>query len=190
MSAVSSLVQIRVAIKGLPPGLMFQGKGLMKVVGEGKTGVHKPPEEEARLRAHWMKVGNKKVLGIPWVMLYRSICKAGANFKWRNKKTMEYILASTISGTQDMFSLGTDQFETFIDFVKIPPKTGAMVEIGRPLLREWSCEFTLYADCEMWNAADMEKIVVDAGKLIGIGANRPSLKGPYGKFTVEKFEVK
>lgn len=190
MSAVlSTLVTINVEIEGLPPGLMFQGKGLMDVTGD-KPGKPRPPEEEARLRAHWVKVGSKKQLGIPWIMLYKSICQAGRDFKFKGTRKMESILAPTISAEQDVFSLGTDQFETWEDWVRIPPKTGAVVKIGRPLLREWRLKFTVIADCEMWEPGDLEKIIVHAGKMVGIGANRPSLKGPYGRFKVAKFDVK
>lgn len=72
---VSSLVRINVSIEGIPPGVMFQGKGQMLLDEQkGKPKKPRPPEEEARLRAHWTKVGGKPQLAIPSVMLYKSIC--------------------------------------------------------------------------------------------------------------------
>lgn len=189
MSAVSTLIKINVSIEGLPPGLLFQGKGLMEKQNDKTGGKQLPPEEEARLRAHWMTVGKKKVIGIPWVMLYRSICKAGAKFKAPGKRTFESLLAPTISCEQDIMSLGTDEFETLEEYCRIPPRTGAMVKIGRPLLRKWSCTIPITADCETWNPEHLEKIIVEAGKFVGIGAWRPQLKGPYGRFVVKAFEV-
>lgn len=188
-TAESTLVIVRVGLEGIPPGLLFQGKGLMELDGEnGRPAKPRPPEEEARLRAHWIP-GSKKQLGIPWVMLYRSICKSGARFKEKNKRTFESVLAPTISCGEDLIGLGTDKFETYIEWVKIPPRTGAMVKIGRPLLRKWSCKVDIICDCETWNPNQLEPILVEAGKNVGIGAWRPQLKGPYGRFKVVKFEV-
>lgn len=186
---ISDLKRIHVKISGVPPGVLFQGKGLMDADPGGKSVKPRPPEEEARLRAHWTKAGGKPQLAIPWVMLYRSICKAGAKFKDKGKRTYESLLAPTISCEQDMIPLGTDQFETYCEYVKIPPRTGAMVKVGRPLLREWSCEFTIVADCETYNPENLDKIIAEAGKFVGIGAWRPQLKGPYGRFTVVEFEI-
>lgn len=186
-SVVSTLTRIEVEIEGLPPGLLFQGKGLMELGPQGKP---LPPEEEAKLRAHWVTIkGGKKQLCIPWVMLYRSICKAGARFKDKGKRTFEAVLSPTLSCEQDRIPLGTDKFETLVEWVKIPPRTGAMVKIGRPILREWSCRFTMLADCETYNPEVLEKVIVEAGKNVGIGAWRPQLKGPYGKFRPVSFKV-
>lgn len=190
MSVVSSLVQIKVKLEGLPPGVMFQGKGLMLLDEQnGKPKKPRPPEEEARLRAHWTKVGGKNQLAVPWVMLYKSICKAARGIKASGKKSMEYFLAPTISCDRDFIPLGTDKFETFVDFCRIPPRTGAMVQIGRPLLREWGIEFVINADCERYSPEQIEPVIAEAGKFVGIGANRPELKGPYGRWSVTKFEV-
>lgn len=190
MSVASTLVQIKVSIEGMPPGVMFQGKGLMLLdETNGKPKKPRPPEEEAKLRAHWTKVGGKNQLAIPAVMLYKSICKAARGIKAGGKKSMEYFLAPTLSFELDFIPLGTDKFEAFVDFCRIPPRTGAMVQIGRPLLRKWACDFVINADCERYQPQQIEAVIVEAGKFVGIGANRPELKGPYGRFTVEKFEI-
>ena len=188
MSVTSTLVNIKVEIEGVPPGILFQGKGLMEL-SNGKPGKPLPPDEEAKHRAHWTTVGGKRQLAIPWVMLYQSICKAGGSFKDKGKRTFASVLPPTISCEQDMIPLGTDKFETFVDWVKIPPRTGSMVKIGRALLRKWKCAFTIVADCETWEPKVLEAIIVEAGKNVGIGAWRPQLKGPYGRFKVVKFSI-
>lgn len=190
VSSEISLVRIVIDIEGIPPGIIFQGKGLMKAdETEGKRVAPRSPQEEAELRAHWMTLKGKKVMCIPWVMIYNSICKAGADFKAKGRKTMQSLLAPTISCEVEKISLGTDQFETFVEYCKIPPRTGAMVEIGRPKLSNWSCTVPMLADCEAYNPHQLEAIVKHAGKNVGIGAWRPQLKGPYGRFKVTRFEV-
>lgn len=187
----SSVKRVHVKIRGLPPGIIFQGKGVM-AADEGESGKkkkHRPAEEEARLRAHWTTVSGKKEMCIPWVMLYQSICTAAGSFKFRGQKTMATIVAATISCETDRIPLGTDKFEVLEEYVKIPPKTGAMVMVGRPRLPKWEAEFTMVADDEMYAVENLRDIIAHAGKLVGIGAWRPQLKGPYGRFEVAEFEI-
>lgn len=182
--------KVHVTIRGLSP-LIFQGKGLMEADGEesGKKKKSRPPEEEAKLRAHWTGKGENRVLCIPWVMLYQSICSSAKSFKFRGQRTMGTVVAATITCTEDKISLGTAEFETLEEYVKIPPRTGAMVKIGRPLIREWEVSFTMIVDDELYDANVLHEIIRHAGKLIGIGAWRPELKGPHGRFEVTAFEV-
>ena len=191
MTKTSTVKRIEILIRGLPPGIIFQGKGVMAAdeCESGKKKKHREPAEEARLRAHWMTVAGKKELCIPWVMLYQSICTAAGSFKFRGQKTMSTIVAATISCETDRISLNTDQFEVLEEYVKIPPKTGSMVLIGRPRLPKWQATFVLVVDDEMYAAENLRDIIAHAGKLVGIGAWRPQLKGPYGRFEVSDFEI-
>jgi hypothetical protein len=150
-----------------------------------------PPEKEAELRAHWMGNGKKRTLCIPSVMLYRSICAAAGEFKdpVNKRKSFAYTCGATVAFDEERLSLGPADFETLVEWVRIPPKTGAMVEIGRPHIREWSCEGTLLIDAELYQPSILEGVITQAGRRVGIGANRPGLKGPYGKFRLTKFEV-
>ncbi len=195
MSTVPGLVRIKVTIEGLPPGMIQQSKGLMAA----DEGVKKKPtrtrEEEARLHAHWTRCGvgkqkEKDICAIPWVALYKSICAAAGDFKWKGKKMMSSLVASTISCEQDMIPLECDGYEVYVDWVRIPPRTGAVVKIGRPRFRDWKATFILVVDPESYkDVKDLNAIIVDAGKLIGIGAWRPQLKGPYGRFAVTAFDI-
>lgn len=180
------LTRIRVKLEGLPPGLMFQGKGAMTSGGPSKP---KPPQEEAELRAHWMGRGSDRQLCIPSVMLYLAICEAGKHFKFKGKTTMQGLLGATVAFEQDKIPLGTSEFKTHVEYVRIPPKTGGMVEVGRPLLPEWKCEFIMIVDAEMYDVSRLEQVLTHAGKLVGIGAGRPQLKRPYGKFRVTEFTI-
>jgi hypothetical protein len=102
------------------------------------------------------------------------------------------VVAATIACEQDMIPLGTDQYEVYPEWVRIPPRTGAMVKVARPRLRRWSCSFLMLVDPEMYGKHGVKvlrEIIAHAGKMVGLGPWRPSLKGPYGKFTVEGFEI-
>lgn len=187
------LKTVEVTVEGLTP-LIFQGKGVMVHEAQNqntKTKKHLPPEKEAELRAHWTGKGKSRELAVPSVMFYKSICKAAGDFKDPQKKArmMSYLVAGTISIREDMISLGTAKFETYIDWVRIPPRTGSMVQIGRPRLNKWKCKFTMDVDDEQYNVDMLLDIIRHAGRRIGIGANRPDLKGPNGKYTVTAFDV-
>lgn len=190
-SVADSLKRIDVKIRGLPPGLIFQGKGLMALQADDtKKTKPLPPAEEARLRAHWTTIDGKKQLCIPWVMIYQSICTAAGSYKFRGAKKMTTVVAATVSCETDRISLGSDKFEVFEEFCRIPPRTGSMVNIGRPKIPKWEAEFTMVVDAEQYPAEVLEKILADAGKLVGIGAWRPQLKGPYGRFEVVAFDIR
>jgi len=186
------LTTVKVKIQGLTP-VSFQGTGQRGIQARNGTKNKKylPPEEEAKHRAHWTGRGKSKQLAIPSVMFYRSLCQAAGDYKDPRKKArmLTYLLASTVSIEEDMIPLGTAEFETYIDWVKIPPRTGAMVEIGRPRLNKWGCAFTMLLDDEAYEPKLVHEVLSHAGRNVGIGANRPGLKGSNGKYVVTAFEV-
>jgi len=193
--------EVRVKIRGLPPGLMFGGKGLMEQQSGGKDTKHMSPEEEAPYRAHWMdgkkhevpwsKKAKNLQLCIPSVMIYRSFCQAAIDFKdpRNKKKSISYLVGATVAFKEEVIPLNTTEFEVKVDWVRIPPRTGAMVKIGRPLVREWEAEFILLVDDEDYNLMILKDILVHAGKNVGAGPDRPGLKGPHGRWVVVEFEI-
>ncbi len=182
--------RVLVKLKSISP-LIFQGKGVMDADAgdDGKKKKKRTPEEEAEMRAHWTGKGEKRSLCVPWVMLYQSICAAAGSFKFRGQKTMTSVVAATVSCEVDSISLDTAEYDVFEEYVRIPPRTGVMVKIGRPRIREWEASFVMLVDDEMYPVDVLRGIIAHAGKLIGIGAWRPQLKGPHGRFTVESFEL-
>lgn len=189
-SRSTGVKRVKVTIKGKSPGILFQGKGVMESQ-EGCGG--KPPRltaaEEAKLRAHWVGEGKNKQLCIPWVMLYNSICTAAGSFKFRGSKKMTSVVAATVTCEVDRIPLGTSEYEVYEDYCRIPPRTGAMVKIGRPRLKAWSATFILIVDDELYDVAHLRPIIEHAGNLIGIGAWRPEKRGAHGRFSVEVFEI-
>lgn len=185
------MLKIDVGIQGITPGLLMASKRIMDAE-KLKKGVRRTPEEDAELHCHWITVGKKKVLAIPWVNIYNSVCAAGTSFTY-GKKSMATLLAATLTSEVDMISLGTDQYEVFSVWGKIPPRTGGMVKISRPRISEWKASFVLVVDPEMYSEAalkELEKVLNHAGKMIGIGPWRPQLKGPYGRFFVTQFKIR
>ena len=192
IASVITLKRVRVKLVGLSP-LIFQGKGVMEADadgGGGKKGKHRPAIEEAALRAHWMGKGRKRQTCIPSMMFYKSFCQAALDFKQpqNKKKSMAYLVGATVSFEEDKIPLN-EPYEVFEEWVLIPPRTGAAVKIGRPLWKKWSSEFTLLVDDEMWPVESLKEIITHAGKMVGIGAWRPGLKGSYGRYAIKEFSV-
>ncbi len=203
------LTRVRVKIQGLPPGILFGGKELMRQqaesgAGSGTKKPYMPPDEEAPFRAHWMlkdgsyvkpptnaKERKVRILCIPKDMIYRSLCQAAMAFKnpLNKKSNMSFLVGPTVAFEQERISLGKADYVVQVDWVRIPPKTGAMVQIGRPLVFPWEAEFTLIVDDEQYDAGMLRPMLVHSGRNVGIGANRPGLRGPNGKYRVMEFEV-
>lgn len=187
-----ALKKINVTIQGLPPGLLMASKRIMEADAEAgkKKGARRSAEEEAELHCHWTKAGKGKSLAIPWVNLYKSICAAGSHFKWPGtRKMLSEAVAATVTCEVDMVSLGTDKYEVYAEWCRIPPRTGAMVKVSRPRIAQWEASLTLLVDDEQYNIKLLEGVVAHAGKMVGLGPWRPQLKGPYGRFVLTKFEI-
>jgi len=181
--------KIRVTLEGIAPGLLYQSKGLMEREGKKKT-KPKTAEEEAPYRGHWIGNGKKPQIAVPWVMLHKSFCQAAQDFKHTGRKNMSPLVGSTVACKQDLIPIDPNKYEVYEDWVRIPPKTGPMVKIGRPLMREWKINFVMEVDGELWTPEVMlAEVIPHAGKMVGIGAWRPGLKGPYGRFVMTDFKV-
>jgi hypothetical protein len=226
--------KVRIRIRGLAPGLLFQGKGIMladerlKCELGGQKVKPRPAIEEADLRCHWVGLeelveedgsthpvakafSEKKAKGselvryhknaagkieipcMPWVIIYKALCEAAKSFKQKSgRKSMSETVAGTVSLMVPFcqkIPLETSGYRILEEFCRIPPRTGHMVLIGRPLFPEWAADFVIAVDDETWNASTLEQMARHAGKLIGAGAWRPQLKGPYGRFVLENFEI-
>lgn len=64
------------------------------------------------------------------------------------------------------------------------PATGGRILAHRPMFDDWKLAFTAEIDTSILNPKLFRQIVDDAGKRIGLGAFRPAVKGPYGRFVV------
>lgn len=69
------------------------------------------------------------------------------------------------------------------------PATGGRILAHRPMFDDWRLEFTLRLETHICGVKLLRQIVDDAGSRIGLGDFRPATKGPYGKFSVTKWEA-
>lgn len=69
------------------------------------------------------------------------------------------------------------------------PATGGRILRHRPMFDDWKLGFTAMLDTELIGPGLLRQIVDDAGKRCGLGDYRPGSKGPFGKFTVTRWQV-
>lgn len=69
------------------------------------------------------------------------------------------------------------------------PATGGRILRHRPMFDVWGIEFQLQVDADTGiDERLVHEVLESAGKLVGLGDFRPARKGPYGRFSVVKWE--
>ena len=71
--------------------------------------------------------------------------------------------------------------------VVIPATRGRILR-HRPIFEHWKIAFSLQVDTDLIDLALVRRVIDDAGNYVGIGDFRPARKGPYGRFTVVRWE--
>lgn len=69
------------------------------------------------------------------------------------------------------------------------PTTGGRILTHRPMFDDWALEFQMTLDETILSAKLLRQIVDDAGRRIGLGDFRPAKKGPYGKYSVTRWDI-
>lgn len=179
--------RLKVTVRGRAPGLLMCSKGGMDANPDGKQAKIASPEVQARNAAYWTADGSQ--LALPWENLYKAVVAGAKRFRFKGRESMEKIVAATIACEEELIPLGTDQYQHHARWGRIPPKTGGVVMLHRALLPKWEASFVMLVDDEFYPADSLKKVLETAGKLVGVCANRPELKGPYGRFEVTGWEV-
>lgn len=187
------MTTIHVEIAGITPLLMnrFTEENEVKV-SSGTSSVqlgHKgTPRNQAEKKAYQDKEGN---LFIPGPNIFSCIISAGKFHKVGRSKvtTMKTSLISAGLSIRDLVCpLGTKEFEVDSRSVVIP-STGGRVMAHRPRLDQWKTHFTLEVDTDMFSLEFLRELINDAGRKIGLGDFRPDRKGPFGKFSITRWQV-
>lgn len=176
---------IKAKIKGVGLGILLHNPAGMGQ-SNGKK-VIPTPEQEAKNGCYFMDDG--ETLAIPGWNLFRAIVKAAAQFK-QGKISMSKIVAGGVSVEPPMLSFGTKQYA--IDTRRAVVQRAGILR-SRPLLKDWSLSFDLLVseeDVAPQAFPTLRAIVEDAGRRVGMGDFRVEKSGPFGKFTVESWEVR
>ena len=184
---------IKVQIEGKTPLIMNRFTEANEVkVSSGTSAVsigHKgTPREQATPKAY---MDNKGDLYIPGPNIFACLIAAGTFHKvGKSKVTTQKssLIPAGISLDEIICPLGTKDFEVDSRSVVIPA-TGGRIMCHRPRLDNWGCQFTLSIDESMFAPEFVRVLVDDAGSKVGLGDFRPARKGPFGRFSVVKWEI-
>ncbi|MBQ9407431.1 MAG: hypothetical protein IJU37_11935 [Desulfovibrio sp.] len=187
------MLNINVTIQGVTPILMnrFTEENELKI-SSGSSAVqigHKgTPREQASKKTYSDNEGN---LYIPGTNIFACIIEAGKFHKVGKTKVTtkkSSLIPAGMAVTEIVCPLNTKDFEVDSRSVVIPA-TGGRIVAHRPRLDKWQLSFTLAVDESMFAPDLVRQIVDDAGCKVGLGDFRPNRKGPFGKFSVVKWEI-
>ena len=174
----------RVQIRGRPPGILMHNiEAMMKQLGTRTRKINQKPtyEDEAEDAAYRdEKTGE---LYIPSKAIYGCIVNGGLGIKFGKFGAQRLLV--TVRIFPERILLGTKEYEIDVQSVVV---NNSRIPRARPLLREWSVEFYVVFDTNFIIPGNLETVIKDAGKRVGILDFRPQHRGQYGTFKLEKFE--
>lgn len=144
-------------------------------------------EKEAAKAAYMAVIDGRQQLYVPAVNVYTMILQTSGRGHKIDGKSARSILAGLMKVEPETIPLGTDKYEIDVRTVVIK---GARVVKARPLIRDWVLNFEIAYESNLIANPDVIKdILEEAGFRTGLLDYRPQHLGPFGTFTVEKFEV-
>jgi hypothetical protein len=179
---------IKVQIEGLRPGLLLKRfpDGNLEETSMVQKGEKGTPREQAESGLYKDENG---IIGIPSQMIFSSMMEAGRDLKIGKRqistKTSSLIPAGL--AIEEVFLTLKTPKPWEVDSRRVVPAAGGgtvSVISYRPRFDEWSVEFTLSIDTEIFTKEIARQLIDMAGKRQGIGCYRPNRKGPFGRFVV------
>jgi hypothetical protein len=199
---MSPLKEVTITVEGVAPLQMERMtdadiKQAMNGSSRVMKGEKKSPIDAATERAYLDADGHPY---IPADNLYRCIVQAGRHIKY-GKSQLTTGKESRVPGFLDLVSEdgiipvmadgnggGSAEFKPAIFIPR--PSDGGIRPGWRPVFHDWSLTFTLRVDTDFCPVSIVRQLVDFAGRWEGLGPQRPSRKGRYGKFQVVKWEVR
>lgn len=148
------------------------------------------PREQAITKLYRSK-GDENIFVIPGPNLFRCLIDAGTFFK-AGKSKVTTLKTSMIPYCVTLLEyelpiLSRDGWDVDTRAVRIP-STGGRILCHRPCFNDWELSFTVDVDATIMSVKLFREIVDAAGNKIGLGDFRPATKGPYGRFSVTRWE--
>jgi hypothetical protein len=145
--------------------------------------------KEDQVRAEFHAYINKKgKFYLPSEHIRCSLIDAGSYMKAKvgnSKKNMSNIVAAMFFIKEDEIPLSDDYDIDKRSAVNKVVK--ARIISVRPKWKNWKANFTLVIDNDTLTTQTIKELINYAGNYVGIGSYRPQHKGPFGRFTLTKF---
>lgn len=182
-----------VTIKGLTPLLInrFSENAEQAKPTRRIEATVRDPRKEAETKVYVDKDGHYclSAFSIP-----ASMGNAGASHKATGtRRTLRFVVPSAVRTTSDLIVImqGEEPAKTFeVDSrpVSIPATKGRIMR-HRPRWDTWNASFHLLIDDELLDPDTAHILLNEAGLSYGVGDFRPEKRGPFGTFTVTRWEL-
>jgi len=171
------MFRVKVKIKGTTPLLMNKWN---QELAEART--DRPEFAEKRLYKN-----DKGEIVVPAEWIERAIMKVAKDFKVEGQRKITYalLLPGNVIIRPEFIKIEPQKWVIDARTVVIP-STGGRVMRYRPKFENWSLEFSIDVIDERIKPETLQKILVDAGRRVGIGDGRSI---GFGRFMIEKYEV-
>lgn len=192
---MANILQARVTIKGVRPLLWHHfGPEALPLEKQERTGVAGNDPEEWRKTV--LMTQERQLYVMPSYVF--GCLRDGAKYTKKGRGSIQTALVATLQIMDDVVlvdrhvppePLPTDPtLPVYLDIrsVKNPSTKGRNVRYRVAASSGWTCSFTLLWDKTVVSRGEMEAVLLDAGRLIGLGDGRAI---GYGRFSVESFDV-
>ena len=170
-------MKIKVKVKGTAPLIMHKFVPTEGTASRGKKVYI--PEEEAEKVAYRNDKGD---LVLPTTHFKASMVKSAVDFPAKGKKSYKDYIKAGLLMMETEIEITPNKYEVYTCPVVV---NRSRIARSRPLIRDWSCEFTIEIIDETWlNPSIVKEILTAAGQFKGVGDNRPE----FGRFEIEEFK--
>jgi len=149
-------------------------------------------QKPKKIAERFLYIGKNKKPVVPQSMLMAAFMSAGKLFKVgkRQISTQKTSLLPGFISISEFEVPVTHEQPWEVDSRPVcNPSTGGRFLQHRPKFPDWKLNFTMEVDEEMFTVDLIRDVVEMAGKVSGIGAYRPAVRGIFGKFVVTKWDV-
>jgi len=145
----------------------------------------KSPEEQAELAAY--RDPETGGLYVPGIAIQRAIISGATYSKGKGRASLQKVVAACVLISPERIPLGTKEFAIDARPVVVPATRGRIMRY-RPRRDEWQIMFEVEYDPNMLTEKQLRQVIDDTGSRVGILDFRPERKGPFGRFSVIKWE--
>jgi len=173
-----------VSIVGESPLLMNR---VVDVGGSERRGEKDSPKREDVLAKAYSNDGK---LYQPAMTIHRAMIAAASSYKMPGggRKAVTPLIAGAIAFEPEAIPHVRQEWVVDSRTVVVPATRGR-VNRYRPRLDKWELRFKLHLLDDRLDTGLVQRILEDAGRMIGIGDYRPQKSGPYGRFRVAEFKA-
>lgn len=150
------------------------------------------PREEAERVAYRTSSGE---CYFPGAAIGRLIREAGSNHKLKGtRKSAKYVVPAAVLVMDDAILLRDEDGKTLKDFevdsrpVTIPATKGRVMR-HRPRFDKWFATVTIRINESLLPVDFIHQLMNEGGQQLGVGDFRPEKGGPFGTFSVTRWEV-